>query len=106
RESRVCGVVVHVLGRRVPDVLKEARLNGPAPHVLVNGERVGLSGLDGQLVALGILNGLVPRERQVTHRSNALEVRSDGGDAHLKAHLVVSLTGATVRNRGRVKLTG
>src|SRR5690625_1954988 len=106
REGRVVGVAVDVLGRRVPDVLEEPGLDGPAPHVLVDGEGVVLRRLDRQVVALGVVDGDVAGEGEVVDRRQALEVRGQGGDAHLEADLVVALAGAAVGHGGGAELAG
>ena len=78
REGRVVGVGVAVLGRAVPRILKEAGLNGAAPHVLVDGVR-GLLGLgDRQLVLLGERNLDVAGQGQVANRADGLQRRVDG----------------------------
>ena len=38
-DGRVFGVIVDVLGGRIPKVFQEARFHGTTPHVLVDGER-------------------------------------------------------------------
>src|SRR5699024_1247188 len=96
RERRVIGVAEDVLGGFVPDVLEEAGLDGASPHVLVDRERVVLGGLDGQALALGVLDGLVTGQGEVAHRGDALQLGSERGDRDLEADLVVALAGAAV----------
>ena len=104
--GRVGGVGVDVLDRTVPDVLEEAGLDRPAPHVLVDRVRRLLGHVDRQVVRLGELDGLVAGHRQVAHRGDAGQVGSEVGDADLEADLVVALAGAAVADDGRVVLPG
>ena len=106
REGRVVGVGVAVLGRAVPRILKEAGLNGAAPHVLVDGVR-GLLGLgDRQLVLLGERNLDVAGQGQVANRADGLQRRVDGGNGDLETNLVVTLAGATVGDGVGTELVG
>src|SRR5699024_10402288 len=105
-EGRIIGVGVHVLGRRVPDVFEVPGFDRPAPHVLVDGERVGLGRLDRQAVLLGVLDRFLAGEREVAHGGDAVEVGREGGDSHFEAHLVVAFAGAAVGDGGRAELAG
>ena len=104
RDARVLRVGVHVLDRRVPDVLEEPGLDGPAPQVLVDRVRRLLVLVDGQVVPLGPLDGLVSGHGVVADRRDARHVRCERADAHLEAHLVVALAGAAMRHGRRTVL--
>ena len=97
-DGRILGVVVDVLGRRIPQVLEEAGLHRPAPDVLVDGERRPLGDVDRDRVLLGERDGLLPGPRVVADRREHLEIRCQRGESDLEAHLVVALAGAAVRD--------
>ena len=97
-DGRVLGVVVHVLGRRVPQVLEEPGLHRPAPHVLVDGERRALGDVDRDRVLLGERDGLLPRPRVVADRCQHLQIRCQRTESDLEPDLVVALAGAAVRD--------
>ena len=59
--------------------------------------------LNRQIVLLGVLNRDVTREREVTHRGNAVHVGRHRGNRDLEADLVVALTRAAVSDRRRAK---
>ena len=106
RERRVVGVGVAVLGRAVPRILKEAGLDGAAPHVLVDGVR-GLLGLGNrQLVLLGERDLDVTGQRQVANRADCPQGRVDGRDGNLETHLIVTLAGAAVGDGVGAELVG
>ena len=104
--GRVRGVLVDVLDRRVPDVLQEAGLDGPAEDVLVDGVRGLLGGGDREVLLLAEGDRLVPGHRVVTDRGDALQVGAERGDAGLEPHLVVALAGAAVGDGGGAVLLG
>src|SRR5699024_4477801 len=106
REGRIVGVAEDVLGGLVPDVLEEPGLDGTAPHVLVDRERVVLGGLDRQALAFGVLDGLVAGQGEVANRGDALQLGGERGDRDLEADLVVALAGAAVGDRAGTILLG
>lgn len=55
-------------------------------------------------MVLGVADRLLARQRKVTDRREALEVRSERRDAHLEAHLVVALARAAVGDRLGIEL--
>ena len=81
-------------------------LDRAAPQVLVDGVGRLLALVDGQLVALGPLDGLVPRHREVADRRDARHVGRERADADLEADLVVALARAAVRDGGGAVLAG
>lgn len=104
--GRVRGVLVDVLDRRVPDVLKEARLDRAPEDVLVDGVRGLLGGGDREVLLLAEGDRLVTGHRVVADRGDALEVGGEGDDVGLEPHLVVALAGAAVGDRGGAVLLG
>ena len=106
RVGGVIGVDVDVLSGGIPQVLEEPGLDGTPPDVLVDGEGVVLGGLDRQVVLLGVVDGDVASQRQVSHRGDAVHVGSHRGDGDLEADLVVTLAGAAVRHRVGTELAG
>ena len=62
--------------------------------------------LDREVVALGILDGLVTGQREVADRGDALEVGRQGRDADLETDLVVALAGAAVGTVVGTELAG
>src|SRR5699024_8647622 len=105
-EGRVLGVVVDVLGRRVPQVLEEPGLHRASPHVLVDREGRLLGDVDGDLVLLGELDRLLARPRVVANGGDHVEIRGESAEAHLEAHLIVALTGAAVADGRAAVLLG
>ena len=55
---------------------------------------------------LGVVDGDVASQRQVSHRGDAVHVGSHRGDGDLEADLVVTLAGAAVRHRVGTELAG
>ena len=106
RGARRRGVRVDVLDRAVPGVLEEAGLDGAAPHVLVDRVRRLLVDVDGQALVLGEGDRLVAGHARVADRRDAAQVRGEGADADLEAHLVVALARAPVRDGGGAVLLG
>ena len=105
-DRRVLGVVVDVLGGRVPQVLQEAGFHRAAPDVLVDRERRTLGDVDRDGVLLGERDRLLPRPRVVADRRQHLQIRCQRGESDLEAHLVVALAGAAVRDDAAAVLAG
>ena len=105
-DGRVLGVVVDVLGRRVPEVLEEAGFHRAAPHVLVDGERRALGDVDRDGVLLGERDGLLPRPRVVADGGQHLQIGCQRGESDLEADLVVALAGAAVGDDAAAVLAG
>src|SRR6478752_4402107 len=105
-DGRVLGVVVYVLGRRIPEVLEEAGLHRPAPHVLVDRERRALGDVDRNGVLLGERDGLLARPRVVPDRGQHLQIRCQRSESDLEADLVVTLAGAAVCDDAATVLPG
>ena len=103
-QRRVFGVVVDVLGGRVPEMLQEAGFHGATPHVLIDGERRALGDIDRDRVLLGERNGLLPGPGVVPDRRQHVEIRCQRGESNLESHLVVALTGAAVSDDAPVVL--
>ena len=104
RVGRIVGVVVDVLRGGVPQVFEEAGLDSSTPNVLVDREGVVLGRLDRQAMLLGVLDGDVTRQREITDRGNAVHVGRHRGNRNLETDLVIALTRATVRDGRRAKL--
>ncbi len=107
-QRRVFGVVVHVLGRRVPEVFQEAGFHRPTPYVLVDGERRALGDVDRDRVFfLGERDRLLAGPGVVADRGGQhLEIRGQRGESDLEAHLVVALAGAAVGDDAAAVFTG
>lgn len=79
-DRRVLGVVVDILGRRVPQMLEEAGLHGTAPDVLVDRERRALGDVDRDGILLGERDGLLPGPGVVADRGE--DPRSGASEAN------------------------
>src|SRR5215217_4148865 len=89
-----------LLGRGQPWVLEHPGLDGPAPQVLVDRERLGL-GDPAQVdaVLVGVLDCLGPAHGRIPDRGQDLQLGGQGADADLEPDLVVALAGAAVGHR-------
>ena len=63
-----------------------------------------LSGLDGQIVLLGVFDGDIAGQGQVAHRRDAVHVGSHRGDGDLEADLIIALAGAAMSDSSGAEL--
>lgn len=101
--ERVGGQFPHVSGRSGVGVLQDTGLVGAVGQVLVHTPWLGLGRGDGNALLSGVVKqGITASEAVVedgvTPRGNDLDVGLQGVEGELEANLVVTLTGATVRD--------
>lgn len=101
--ERVGGQFPHVSGRSGVGVLQDTGLVGAVGQVLVHTPWLGLGRGDGDTLLSGVVKQGVAAsetvvEDGVTPRGNDLDVGLQGVESEFEANLVVTLTGATVRD--------
>ena len=97
---------VRVVGRPVPRVLHLAALDRAPPQVLVDRVDLLLRRLHRDAVTMRVRDALLAAHPPDARRGEDLEIRSESARPDLEADLVVSLAGATVRDRMSAVLPG
>src|SRR5438132_14356628 len=88
-----------VARRRAPGVFEHTGLDRTAPQIHVDAVWIFLRGLDRDVVLAGIVDLLVAGHVHApAHRRDHAEIRRQGTDREIEAHLVVALPGAAVRH--------
>ena len=104
--SGVGGEGVRLAGRCGPGIFDDATFDGASPEVLVDGVRVVAADFHGDVVACGVVDGVLAAEPPETHGGEDVEVGGEGADGDLEADLVVAFAGAAVRDGVCVVLEG